>query len=90
MVGSNGRDPMQCALYSGRIGGGHPACVPRNLGVANSARRNRGISGVYVVRVREAGEGANSVFVALEKTWNNGDSMEKTNRVVRLAIWGEC
>ena len=39
MVGYSGRDPMQFALHSGRIGGGHPVGGARYFGVANPARR---------------------------------------------------
>ena len=47
MVASSGRDPMQFARYSGRIGEGHPVSVARNLGAADSARRKMEVSGGY-------------------------------------------
>ena len=45
MAASSGRDPMQCALHSGRIGG----CTQRaSQGIsAYSARRKMEVSGVY-------------------------------------------
>ena len=55
MVGSIGGDVIHLALWRDR--GEHPACVPRNLGVANSARRTVEVAGGHVVRERGRGRG---------------------------------
>ena len=55
ILGGVGRDPMHFALHSGGKSGGNPASVPRNLGVANPARRTVDVTGVH--DVREGGRG---------------------------------
>ena len=39
MIECSDRDPMQFALHSGRMGGGHPVSSPRYFGFENPARR---------------------------------------------------
>ena len=44
-VGSSGRDPMQFALHTRRIEGGHPVSCARPLRLANPTGRNTEVSG---------------------------------------------
>jgi len=67
MVGSSGRDPMQFALHSGRIGGA-TQLASQGISELQIQRAGRWKSRAFMTYVREAGEGANSVSVALAKT----------------------
>ena len=67
MVGSSGRDPMQFALHSGRIGGG-TQLASQGISELQIQRAGRWKSRAFMTYVREAGEGANSVSAALAKT----------------------
>ena len=57
MVRCSGRDPMQFALHSRRIGGGHPVSGARFFGVVNPARRKMEFYGFYDIREGSRGRG---------------------------------
>ena len=67
MVGSSGRDPMQFALHSGRIGGGGRQLAAQGLSDLQIQRAGRCKSRAFMTYVREAGEGADAVSTALAK-----------------------
>ena len=67
MVASSGRDPMQIALYSGRVGGATPL-ASQGVSELQIQRAGRWKSRAFMAYAREAGEGANLVSAALAKT----------------------
>ena len=67
MVGCSSKDPMQFALHSGRIGGGHPISGAR-ISELQIQRAGKWKSRVFMTYVREAGEGAEAVSAALART----------------------
>ena len=66
MVGSSGRDPMQFALHSGRIGGATQLAA-QGISELQIQRAGRWKSRAFMTYVREAGEGADAVSAALAK-----------------------
>ena len=67
MVGSSGRDPMQFALHSGRIGGATQLAA-QGLSGLQIQRAGRWKSRAFMTYVREAGEGAEAVSTALAQS----------------------
>ena len=67
MVASSGRDPMQFALHSGRIGGA-TQLASQGISELRIQRAGRWRSRAFMAYVREVGEGANLVSAALAKT----------------------
>ena len=66
-VGCSGRDPMQFALHSGRIGGGTQLAA-QGISELQIQRAGRWKSRGFMAYVREAGEGAEVVSAALAQT----------------------
>ena len=66
MVDCSGRDPMQFALHSGRIGGGTQIAA-QGISELQIQRAGRWKSRAFVTYVREAGEGAEAVSAALAR-----------------------
>ena len=66
MVGSIGRDHMQLALHSGRIGGA-TQLASQGISEMQTQRAGRWKSRAFMTYVKDAGEGASSVSVALAK-----------------------
>ena len=64
MFGSSGRDPAQFALHSGRIGGATQLAA-QGVPELQIQRAGRWKSRAFMAYVREAGEGADTVFSAL-------------------------
>lgn len=67
MVACTGRDPAQFALHSGRIGGATQLAA-QGMSELQIQRAGRWKSRAFMVYVREAGEGAKAVSVALART----------------------
>ena len=67
MIGCSGRDPMQFALHSGRIGEGTQLAA-QGISELQIKRAGRWKSRAFVSYVREAGEGAEVVPAALAQT----------------------
>ena len=65
MVGSSGRDPMQFALHSGRIGGG---TIKASRTCKSNEQENKWKSRAFMTIVREAGEGADAVSAVLAQS----------------------
>ena len=64
ILGGVGRDPLQYALYSGRIGGATPLAAPGATDV-QMQRAHRWKSLAFMVYIRAGGEGAEFVSKAL-------------------------
>ena len=67
MVGCSGRDPMQFALHSGRIGGGTQLAA-QGISELQVQRAGRWKSRAFMAYVKEAGERAKVVSAALAQT----------------------
>ena len=67
MIGSIGRDPAQYALHSGRIEGATQSAA-QGVPELQIQRADRWNSRAFMTYVREAGEGAESVSIALAQS----------------------
>ena len=65
MISSSGKNPMQFALHSGRIGGGGTQLAAQGLSDLQIQRAGRWKSRAFMTYVREAGEGAEAVSTTL-------------------------
>ena len=83
VVGCSGRDPIQFALYSGRIGGGTQLAA-QVISELQIQRAGKCKPRVFFTYAREAGEGAKVVSAALAQT-----QKFLLVRLAQVALWCE-